>query len=244
MGFEQPAGPQPSELGIEMLPVALAGLRAELGEARALARELAGMTPEQADCSWCDQLEEEYHDVGAAHATMVRQLVRWRRDHPDAPGLDELAALVAEVEPVRRALLRQFARLRCARGTSGTRGVAGQPEPELVRDDPRWTFSDLPGHEPRALHLWREDDTHLVAVVAAESPEGGVSTVDARDAVVARLESEHPDCRIELFVWTRGSVPSGDSFEREALLGFEPVPAHDVIDRLGAGRHYRCGCQA
>ncbi|GHH38943.1 hypothetical protein GCM10017774_29680 [Lentzea cavernae] len=102
-----------------MVPVALAGLRAELGEARDLARQLAGLTPEQADSSWCDQLEDEYHDVDVSQATMARQLARWRLDHPDAPGLDELADLVAEVEPVRQELLRQLARLRFARGTSG-----------------------------------------------------------------------------------------------------------------------------
>ncbi|WP_191296730.1 hypothetical protein [Lentzea cavernae] len=46
---------------------------------------------------------------------MARQLARWRLNHPDATGLVELAALVAEVEPVRQALLQQLARLRCAR---------------------------------------------------------------------------------------------------------------------------------
>ncbi|MFD4636191.1 hypothetical protein ACFWN2_02680 [Lentzea sp. NPDC058436] len=103
------------DLGIEMLPVAMAGLRAELGEARGLARELAGLTPEQADGSWCRQLEDEYRDVGAGHAAMVRQLERWRLDHPDAPGLDELTGLVADVEPVRRELFDQLERLRCER---------------------------------------------------------------------------------------------------------------------------------
>lgn len=226
-----------------MLPVAVAGLRAELSEARGLAQELAEMTPEQADSSWCDQLEDEYHDVGVGHATMTRQLARWRLDHPGAPGLDELAELVAEVEPVRQALLQQLARLRCRRGASGTRVLPGRTEAELVRDDPEWTFSDHPDHRPRALHLWREDETHLVAVVAAESPEGGALTAEARSAVVARLREEHPDCEIELLVWTRGCGPGGDRFARDALLGFEPVHAHDVIDRLGAGRYYRCGCQ-
>ena len=119
VGIDQENGQEPAELGVEMVPVALAGLRAELGEASDLARQLAGLTPEQADSSWCEQLEEEYHDVGVGQATMARQLARWRLDHPDAPGLDELAELVADVEPVRQALLQQLARLRCARGTGG-----------------------------------------------------------------------------------------------------------------------------
>jgi hypothetical protein len=242
VGSERAGGQEPSELGIEMLPVALAGLRAELVEARALARELAGMTPAQADSSWCDQLEDEYHDVGAGHARMVRQLTRWRLDHPHAPGLDELAELVADVEPVRHALLRQLARLRCARGTSGTLVLHGKPRATLIRDEPRWTFSDSPRCTPRALHVWREDDTHLVAVVAAESPEGGVDTADA---VAARLRDEHPDCEIELFVWTPSALPrGGDRFDRVTPSGAEQVVTHDVIDRLGAGRQYRCRCQS
>jgi hypothetical protein len=227
-----------------MLPVALAGLRAELSEARGLARELAGMSPAEADSSWCDQLEDEYYDVGAGHAAMVRQLARWRLDHPHAPGLDELAELVADVEPVRHSLLRQLARLRCARSMSGTRVVPGRPRATLIRDEPRWTFSDSPSHGPRALHVWREDDAHLVAIVAAESPEGGVLTADACDAVAARLRAEHPDCEIELFVWTPSSVPGGgDRFDPE-IPPVEQVFAHDLIDRLGAGRQYRCRCQS
>lgn len=116
------AGQEPAELGIEMLPVALAGLRAELAEARGLARELAEMTPEQADRLWCDQLEHEYHDVGAGQAAMERQLARWCLDHPYAVGLDELVDLVADVEPVRQELLRQLARLRCTRKTTEPAG--------------------------------------------------------------------------------------------------------------------------
>ncbi|WP_189153235.1 hypothetical protein [Lentzea pudingi] len=116
---------EPPDLGIEMVPVALAGLRAELSEARGLARELAGLTPDQADSAWCDQLEYEYHDVGVGQATMARQLDRWRLTHPDAPGLDELAELIADVEPVRQALLQQLARLRCAGGVSGTPSLPG-----------------------------------------------------------------------------------------------------------------------
>ncbi|MCX2953699.1 hypothetical protein [Lentzea sp. NEAU-D7] len=245
MGSERAAGREPSELGIEMLPVAVAGLRAELSEARALARELAGMTPAQADSSWCDQLEDEYHDVGAGHRQMVRQLTRWRLDHPDAPGLDELADLVAEVEPVCHDLLRQLARLRCARGTSGTRVPQDRPRATLIRDEPQWTFSDSRHCGPRALHVWREDDTHLVAVVVAESPEGGVNTADAGDAVAARLRAEHPDCEIELLVWTPSPVPGGgDRFERVHPSAAGQVVAHDVIDRLGAGQRYRCRCQS
>lgn len=118
VGSDQVAGQEPAELGIEMLPVALAGLRAELAEARGLARELAAMTPEQADRLWCDQLENEYRDVGAGQSAMERQLARWHLDHPDAAGLDELADLVADVEPVRQALLQQLARLRCALDTT------------------------------------------------------------------------------------------------------------------------------
>ncbi|WP_258949228.1 hypothetical protein [Lentzea californiensis] len=125
MGSDQVAGQEPAELGIEMLPVALAGLRAELAEARGLARELAAMTPEQADRVWCDQLENEYHDVGAGQAAMERQLARWRLDHPRAAGLDELAELVADVEPVRQELLQQLARLRCARNTMEPAEKAG-----------------------------------------------------------------------------------------------------------------------
>lgn len=120
VGIDQEDDQEPSDLGIEMVPVALAGLRAELSEARDLARELAGLTPEQADSAWCDQLEYEYHDVGVGQARMVRQLARWRLTHPDAPGLDELTELIADVEPVRQALLQQLARLRCAGGDSGT----------------------------------------------------------------------------------------------------------------------------
>jgi hypothetical protein len=243
MGNLHAAGGEPAELGIEMLPVAVAGLRAEIGEARALARELAGMTPEEADGSWCDQLEEEYHDVGLGHATMARQLARWRLRHPDAPGLDELAGLVADVEPVRQALLRELARLRCARGLSGTRLLAGSASAKLVRDEPRWTFSER-DDDARALHVWREGPGHLVAVVAAESPEGGVHTADVIDAVLARLQAEHPDCDVELFVWTPRSTPGGDCFERTVLFGLEPVPAHEMIDRLGAAHRYHCGCQA
>ncbi len=239
VGSERPAGQEACDLGIEMLPVAVAALHAELGEARELARELAATTPEQVDGAWCVQLEDEYHDAGAGQAAMVRQLERWRRDHPDTPGLDALAGLVAEVEPVRRSLLRELARLRCAHGLSGTRVLPGRPGAELVRDEPQWTFSDRPGHGPRALHVWREDDTHLVAVVA-EPPEGD-RTTEVSDAVAERLTAEHPDCEVELFVWTPSG--GGDRFERKVDLGWEQVPAHDLIDRLGAERRYRCGCQ-
>ncbi|SDK83842.1 hypothetical protein SAMN04488074_107264 [Lentzea albidocapillata subsp. violacea] len=242
MGSERAAGQEPTGLGIEMLPVAMAGLRAELSEARGLARELAGMTPAQADSAWCDQLEDEYQDVGAAHAEMVRQLARWRLDHPHAPGLDELAELVADVEPVRHALLRQLALLRCARGTSGTRVLPGRPPATLIRDEPQWTYS--PDCAPRALHVWREGDTHLVAIVATESPEGGVPV----DAVAARLRAEYPDSEIELFAWTPSAVPGGgdrfDRFDRENPPTAEQVCTHDVIDRLGAGHRYRCRCQS
>ncbi|SES32938.1 hypothetical protein [Lentzea albida] len=241
MGDLHPA--EPSDLGIEMVPVALAGLRAELTEARALARELSGMAVEDADSSWCDQLEEEYHDVGVGHATMARQLARWRLKHPEAPGLDELAGLVAEVEPVRQALLHQLARLRCARGLSGSRVLPGSSEAKLLRNDPRWTFTDDPEDGARTLHLWQFGIAHLVAVVAAESPEGGVRTADAGDAVLARLQAEHPDHEIELLVWTPRSGCGGDRFERTVLFGSEEVPAHDVIDKLGAARFYRCVCQ-
>jgi hypothetical protein len=99
-----------------MLPVALASLSAELSEARSLVRQLARMTPEHVDSSWCDQLENEYHDAGAGQAEMVRQVARWRLDHPQAPGLDELVAFVADVEPVHQSLLRELARLHCASG--------------------------------------------------------------------------------------------------------------------------------
>lgn len=112
---DQVAGQEPAELGIELLPVALTGLRAELSEARALVHELTAMTPEQADRSWCEQLGNEYRDVGAAQVAMERQLARWQLNHPHAAGLDELAELVAGVEPVRQALLQQLARLNCAR---------------------------------------------------------------------------------------------------------------------------------
>jgi hypothetical protein len=228
-----------------MLPIALAGLRAELGEARGLARELAGMTPAQAECAWCDQLEDEYHDVGSGHAVMVRQLARWSLDHPDAPGLAELAELVADVEPVRHALLRQLARLRCARGMSGTRVLPGRPRATLIRDEPHWTFSDSSDSGSRALHVWSEDDTHLVAIVAAGSPEDEVLTTVAADAVAARLRAEHPGRQIELFVWTPGSGPGGgDRFDRVKPSGAEEVFTHDVIDRLGAGQQYRCRCQS
>ncbi|ANZ41629.1 hypothetical protein BBK82_42450 [Lentzea guizhouensis] len=215
-----------------MLPVALAGLRAELSEARALTLELAGMTAEQADCSWCDQLEAEYHDAGAAQAAMARQLTRWRLDHPDAPGLDDLAGLVAEVEPVRQALFAELARLRCAHGLSGTSVLPGTSRAELVRDEPQWTVQ--PGHEQHTLHVWREDDTHLVAVVGAHGDESG-------DAVAARLAAEYPDHEVDLLMWTPSSA--GDRFERRTSQGCEEVRAHDLIDRLGAGRQYRCGCQ-
>ncbi|WP_191296728.1 hypothetical protein [Lentzea cavernae] len=50
MGRGQGDG-EPSQLGIEVLPVAVASLRAELAEARHLARELAGLTSEEADSS-------------------------------------------------------------------------------------------------------------------------------------------------------------------------------------------------
>ncbi|WP_090096615.1 hypothetical protein [Lentzea jiangxiensis] len=114
MGEERAQGQEPSELGIEVLPIAIANLRAELTEARDLARRLEGETPAQVNRLWCDQLAEEYHDAGAGQAAMAAQLEQWRRTHPDAVGLDELAELVAEVEPVRQALLRQLARLRSA----------------------------------------------------------------------------------------------------------------------------------
>ncbi|KOV85363.1 hypothetical protein [Nocardia sp. NRRL S-836] len=245
MEDEQPVAGEPSELGIEMLPIALAALRTEVGEARALIRELAAMTPEQADSSWCDRLEDEYHDAGAGQAAMARQLRQWQLDHPEAAGLDELAGLVADVEPVRQALLHQLARLRCARGTSGTRVLPGRTAAELIRDEPLWTFSHGQGHDPRALHVWREDDAHLVAIVAARSPEGGVDTAEAGDAVAARLTAEHPDREIEVFVWTPGSAAgSGDRFERVTPGGLEPVPAHDVIDRLAAAERYRCDCSS
>ncbi|MGW6441569.1 hypothetical protein [Lentzea sp. NPDC055074] len=223
------------------MPIALAALIVELGEARRLAAELAGMTPAQADRSWCEQLEDEYEDVEVRRATMARQLARWRLDHPHASGLDELADHIAEVEPVRRALMRELARLRCARGMSGTRVVR---RAALIRDDPRWTFPDRVAG-PCALHVWREDETHLVAVVAGLEADDVLRTGEARDAVVARLQADHPDCEIELFVCMLGASPGcGDRFECATQPDAEPILAHDLIDRLGVAHHYRCDCRS
>lgn len=57
------------------------------------------------DNATLDRVARVYRDGAADNGVFAQQLARWQRDHPDAGGLAEFAAVVGELEPAYQRVL-------------------------------------------------------------------------------------------------------------------------------------------
>jgi hypothetical protein len=107
---------EPNWQPIGMLPTIAAVVTEMVDGAAEQQRLLTGARPYSLDNATLDRVEQVYRDGAADNGVFEQQVARWQREHPDAEGLAELAATVAELGPAYQRVLDLAAQQRAEGG--------------------------------------------------------------------------------------------------------------------------------
>jgi len=110
--------------------------------------------------------------------------------------------------------------------------------PQLIRDDPAWSYLAPTGPATRRLRVWRTEPGRLVAVVTERG--AGMSITNAAETIAAQLAGEHPDDVLEVIEHYPAGIGADEAehFDSVCFDGRRPrwrrIRTPDMVARFGS----------